>query len=660
MPITKLTELLKTDQNGTTFFHIKCALKELGVDTRAYSLTQIEELQNFSLPILIQVKQNHFFHFMVIYKIDKSSYIVMDPAYGKRKIKKEELESIWTGKIMIFHCQDRLPVIKKQDYFKKEIFQVIKKNQKSIWIIFILSILFTIFTYFCSFYLEWLIEKMEYLSISYFFYFLMIFIGIAFSKNIINYIRSKILIHLTQKIEFFITTQTFHKILSFPYTYYKKKSTGEWISRINDLMHVKNFIAKFILTVSLDVLLIIIGAILLCSINVYLFLICLVTIFLYYVILMVFKEKLKRMTEKNLENGALISNQMIEAISSIESIKNGNVSKQIENQFHQSYQNSLKDTFRYHSISNLETLCYEFLYQVSGMVILTVGILFVKNHTLTLPSLITYHMIFTYFLEIFFGLFDLEKEYHLARKSYTRANALYDIESEDLKLETNHFFIDNVSIQNLSFAHQKEDFILKNIDLEIKEKRKVMLVGRSGSGKSTLLKILYKYYPIFSGNVWINGINFNQIPILDIRKQISYLSQNEFIYTDTIYQNIILYRDISKEEFEKVCHITCVDEIIKDNPFGYDFLLEDNGSNISGGQRARVLLARALLKKSSMIMIDEGFSELDISLERKILKNIFTYYQEKIILVVSHRYNNMDLFDQVIHLDEKIALEKSR
>ena len=84
----------------------------------------------------------------------------------------------------------------------------------------------------------------------------------------------------------------------------------------------------------------------------------------------------------------------------------------------------------------------------------------------------------------------------------------------------------------------------------------------------------------------------------------------------------------------------------------YNFMLEENGVNISGGQRQRIILARSLLKKSSIILIDEGLNEIDINLERKILKNIFEYYKDKIIIIVSHRLDNMDLYDEVIKLDK--------
>jgi len=115
---------------------------------------------------------------------------------------------------------------------------------------------------------------------------------------------------------------------------------------------------------------------------------------------------------------------------------------------------------------------------------------------------------------------------------------------------------------------------------------------------------------------------------------------------------IILNRNITDEEFINVCKLTYVDDIVKDNMMSYNYRLEENGVNLSGGQRQRIILARALLKKSNIILIDEGLNEIDIKLERKILKNIFNIYHNKMIIIVSHRHDNMDLYDKVINLEE--------
>ena len=138
----------------------------------------------------------------------------------------------------------------------------------------------------------------------------------------------------------------------------------------------------------------------------------------------------------------------------------------------------------------------------------------------------------------------------------------------------------------------------------------------------------------------------------DIRSKITYISQNEVLFTSSIKDNIVMNRDITEEELLKVCKLTYANEIVKNNILGYDYVLEENGVNLSGGQRQRIILARALLKDSNIVMIDEGLNEIDIKLERKILKNIFNEYKDKTFIIISHRRDNMDLYNRLIEFSD--------
>ena len=152
--------------------------------------------------------------------------------------------------------------------------------------------------------------------------------------------------------------------------------------------------------------------------------------------------------------------------------------------------------------------------------------------------------------------------------------------------------------------------------------------------------------------VYLDNIDINDIAITNLKDNIITISQEEIIFTDTIKNNIILNRNINDNEFMKICKLTYVEDITKEMFLGMDTKLEENGQNISGGQRQRIILARALLKPANIILIDEGLNAIDINLERKILKNIFTEYKDKTFIIVSHRTENMDLYDKIIKIEK--------
>ena len=211
----------------------------------------------------------------------------------------------------------------------------------------------------------------------------------------------------------------------------------------------------------------------------------------------------------------------------------------------------------------------------------------------------------------------------------------------------------NIKIHNLSFELNNKN-IINNINLTIKKGEKIVIVGPSGSGKSTLFKILMKYYKINRNQIYINDIDYNDYKTSD---GISMISQQETLFTDTLYNNILLDND-DLDKFLDITKICEVDEIIKDNSTGYNMLIEENGFNISGGQKQRIILARALMQNFNILLIDEGLNQVDVNLERRILKNIFKKYKDKTILVISHRLENLDLFDRTIKLNNGRIVNK--
>ena len=160
-----------------------------------------------------------------------------------------------------------------------------------------------------------------------------------------------------------------------------------------------------------------------------------------------------------------------------------------------------------------------------------------------------------------------------------------------------------------------------------------------------MLKLLTKELELKEGNIYINDIELNNIKINSIRNNICYVSQNEFVFNDSIKNNITMYKNIKPKEIEKVLKVTMLDKVLKKRNINLDFILEENGHNLSAGERQKVLLARTLLRNTNFVIFDETMNEIDIDSERKILERIMTEYKKSIVLV-SHRNSNIDLFNK--------------
>ncbi len=647
-----LLELTNTTKDGTNFYNLLEAANEIGLSAKGYKVDDISKLYEIEYPFISQVVINNYTHFIVVYKMHNQKITIMDPAKGMRTISLEEFTSIWHGYILILEPYKKLPIYEEDNYLYRLIRKIIMNNKKLIINIIILTLIVIIFTCLYSYHFKILIDhiistnKLNLITVT------TIFIIILAIKLVVEYLRNNLLLYLNQKIDLSVMTTTTSKIISLPYSYYKNKTTGEMITRINDLLYIKNIVSKVVSTIILDMLLSLIVLIILYIINKTMTSLLFIVIIFYFLIFLIYKKHIKNMTNNIQENSAKVNSLLVESISGYETIKGLNLESRFKNKINLKYLDAINSnldlTRTTYNIELLKDL-------VEGIIILFViylGIGNVMDKSMSIGSLITYNTLLYYFINPIRNSFDFYHELYYVKNSIKRINNLLCFKYEKLDQKSNLNTNGNIVINNLSFTYNSKNNILKDISITINKGNKVILLGNSGSGKSTILKILYRFYEVNRDMVYLNNYDINDFTLSDIRTSIAYISQNEFLYTDTIKNNIIMGRNISDEAFLKVCKLTYIDEIIKDNMMSYNLRLEENGVNLSGGQRQRIILARALLKESNIILIDEGLNEIDITLERKILTNIFNYYQDKTIIIVSHRYDNIDLYNQVIKIEE--------
>lgn len=648
--LNKLVELTKTTTKGTNFYELKQASLEVGLYAKSYFVSDLTQLFRLRPPFICQLINNNYYHFVVVYKID-SKVLIMDPASGVRNLSIKDFQKIWTGYIMVFEPIKKLPYYEEKKILNKIILETIIKNNKIILNILFLSIIFTILTCLYSFYFKVIIDNVIQTNINNLNSITIVFIIIIIIKTITDFFRNQMIIHLNQKLNLTIFMNTIKKILLLPYSYYKNRTTGDILSRISDLSSVRNMVSRIILSVFLDLITSLVGAIILYNISPKLFTITLIIIALYIIILLIFNPFIKKITKNNQENNALINSYLVETITNYETIKNLALEKNTCIKIEQKYLQGLHNILLYDISSNIELLFKNLVNYLGVIIVIYLGTKEVMNNNLSIGSLITFNSLLIYFLNPLRNIIDLSKDYHYSLNALKRANDLLELDEEPLGNLKKLPNPTKIHFQDANFSFNNQKIILKNLNLTIDPYEKVLIIGPSGSGKSTILKLIYKFFSLNRGELFLDDIDINDYPLSNIRQTITYISQQEFLYNDTIRNNIILNRDVTEDYFLKITSLLYIDEIVKNSFLGYDTPIEEGAGNISGGQRQRIILARSLLKNSHIIMIDEGLSEMDIDLERKILKNIFNVYKKCTFLIVSHRLDNMDLYDKVIKLE---------
>lgn len=636
--INDLNEMLETTKEGVSAFKIIEVSNKIGFKATGIRLNLLELTKSVTLPVIAHVVINNYNHYIVVYKIDsfKKSVIIADPQSKIKTISFKEFESIWTNVIINLY-----PVkpIEHRNYEKHLNYKnIILRNKKTIFQLCYISFIYMILSIVASFYMKYVFDN--YLSnFHLIFTVFILFIIINLYKIFTNLIRTKILIDLNKNIDIDLSLDIFSKILSLPYGYYRNKTTGEIITRYTELSKIRETISKVLLTLFLDLPLCITSFIIMYFLNSKLTMISLIAVLLYTVIVIVYNRILNDTILEAQIKKAEMNTVLIESINGFETIKGLNLYDYIKLKFENKYIKYLKNVIKIDSILNIKENLKEIVNQLIEMIIIFTGVIYVRSETITIGTLMTYNSILVFFLAPIRNLLSLDNSIIESKRIVKRVNEMIKKEENVKKI---NIVYGDILIKSLSFK-QNEKIILNKINLHISKGEKVIITGKSGSGKSTLLKILMNYYNDYQGKIKINGINIKSINLKNV-----YISQNETLFTDTIYNNIVLgNNDSNFSEVVKMCY---VDEIINSN-LGYNQIIEENGFNISGGQKQRIILARSIINEFDLLLIDEGLNQIDVELERKILKNLFNKFHDKTIIIVSHRLENMDLYDKLIKLE---------
>lgn len=653
--LERLIELTKTTKEGTTFYNLKEASEEIGLATKSYRVDDIEKIKEINIPFICQITKNNYTHFIVVYKIKDNKLLIMDPSIGKQSIDIFDFNNIWTGNIMLFEKVSTLPLEEDPNITNRLIKEVLKNNKGNIIFVMILSLISTILSCLVSLYSQIIFDKIIDTELNNLIIITLTFSILYIIKNITNYIRNHILIYISQKLDINILLNTFTKVVLLPYNYYKNRRSSEVLSKINDLSYIKNFISKIIVTTFLDFLLLMVATITIYYKIKEVLIIFIIAQILYILIVLIFNNYIKNITIKRQEATAILNNTIIESVSTFETIKGLNIEDNIIYKFSKDYSSLLNITFDIDKLNNLLTFLKEMIINIC---LITVDYYIFKNimnGISTTGDYLTITILSSYLIYPISNIMDLSYEYHYIKNSIKRANTFFEVEEEKIHDKRKLIVNGNIKITNLKYTFNNKYYVLNDINLFIKNNDRVLILGSSGSGKSTILKLLYKYLEADRKTIYINGYDINDYSLSDIRESITYVSQNELLFNDTIRNNIILGREVSEIDYLNICKILHIDDIVKDSIQGYDYVLEENGINLSGGQRQRIILARSLLKNSNIIMIDEGFNQIDITLEREILQDIFTYYHNKTFIIVSHRKENSDLYNRIIKIKNGVV-----
>ncbi|HDR4604053.1 MULTISPECIES: peptidase domain-containing ABC transporter [Bacillus] len=669
IPISKIREYAGTDRNGTNVYGLIQAAEKLGFSAKGVR-GNVESLKEIPLPAIAHVIiDGKLLHYVVILEITKKGkVIVADPGEGIIKYDIKEFNEIWTGVLVLlipnesFQSRDE-----EKNTFSR--FMFLLKNQQSLLIpIFLSSILITIFGVLGAFYFKIVIDNIVTENLKHTLTYLSIGIIVLYIfKVLLELFRSHLILYLSRRLDIKLMFGYYKHVLSLPMNFFETRKVGEIISRFQDAAKIREALATTTLTVMIDTIMVIAGSILLYTQSSTLFFITALHVPIYILIIWMFQSSYEKINRQEMESNAELTSYIVESLNGISTIKSYNAEKEAEFQTEKRLISLLQKFFKRFLITNSQESIKTIVELVGGVVILWVGAIAILNGEMTIGQLVAYNALLVYFLDPIKNLVDLQPTLQSAFVASKRLTEILDLDlekndQEDKKLSPTSFH-HKIRLDNITFKYGTRQNIFNNLSFEIPIGYSVGFVGESGSGKTTIAKLLMRYYDVNEGNIYYDNYHIKDMNRTGLRNKIAYVAQESFFFSGSIFDNLVfgLNREVTMDKIIEACILADAHEFISSLPLRYDTLLEENASNVSGGQRQRLSIARALLKEADVLILDEATSHLDSTSEKKIIENLKEYRAGKLTTItIAHRLSTIMHCDNIFVMSKGEIVEEGK
>lgn len=664
--LAHLRELAKTSKEGTTALGIVEAAKKIGFETRAIQANmELFEIPDIPYPCIVHVnKQGKLQHYYIVYKAKKDSLIIgdPDPSVGVIKMAKADFAKEWTGVAIFLAPAPTYKPHKDKKNGLSSFLPIIFKQKALLTYIVLASLLVTIINIVGSYYLQGILD--EYIPNQLHSTLNIVSIGLVVTyimQQIMSFSQQYLLVVLSQRLTIDVILSYIRHIFELPMSFFATRRTGEVISRFTDANSIIDALASTILSIFLDVsILIIVGSVLILQ-NAKLFFLTLVALPIYAIIIFAFMKPFERMNHDVMQANSMVSSAIIEDINGIETIKSLTSEETRYRNIDSEFVGYLDKSFTLSKYEAIQTSLKQGAQLILNVAILWYGSHLVMTGKISVGQLITYNTLLSYFTNPMENIINLQTKLQSAKVANNRLNEVYLVSSEfDNKEVFNNkdFLKGDLVFDDVSYKYGFGRDTLSHINLSITEGEKVSLVGVSGSGKTTLAKMMVNFYSPNQGNITLGGYDYKTIDKKILRQHINYLPQQSYVFSGSILENLTLGAsdNITQEDIIKACEIAEIRSDIEAMPMAYHTELSD-GAGLSGGQKQRLAIARALLTKAPVLILDEATSGLDVLTEKRVIHNLLSL-SDKTIIFVAHRLSIAEQSDRVLVLDKGKIVEE--
>lgn len=654
----KLRDASGTTLQGTSLLGLYQSAQKLGFEVKGYE-ADLENLKKMEVPVILHIlKDSNMEHYIVCYGYENERFILGDPGWGIIEYREEELKTVWKSNAMLV-LKPGKDFIRRETDSKNQLSWIRELIQDDVPVLLVASFMGMVLSVLglaVAIYTQKLIDQIlpsgnkELLLKS-----LGIFVAILLARAFLGYIRGIFLIRQSRDMNIRIVSSFFGKLLSLPKNFFDSTTTGDMIGRLNDSQRIQRVVISLSSNVLIDVLVIV-------SSLAYIFMLSVSTGFLSVLAIPVFgllawnyNRRIIGKQREVMQTYAFTESKYIDTIQGINVIKSGNKESLLSKSVQMVYNIFQGKVYELGILGNKINLWAQI-----GSVVLISGVIawtafLVLGEQLLLGQMMAIVTIVGSLVTSVINTAMANIQFQEAKVAFERmyefsaAKPEYELQVQSLKsqVQSSEPFvsesvpqapcINTLELKDLNFRFPGKSLLLKRINMHFEKGQMSTIFGEIGCGKSTLISVLQRFYPFESGEICINGSNWTSLSVSAWRNQIGVVTQHVKLFNGTILENICLQEYPNVQHVIDFCRETGLDSFINEFQQSYATIINENSTNLSGGQQQLIALARALYQKPQVLLLDEATAAMDRRTEQFVFKLLQQKKKEMIIIFVTHR-----------------------
>jgi len=676
--IQTLRERSFITREGVSFLGISDAAESIGFRTMGVKIPFEKLAKEVPLPCIVHWKQRHF---VVVYEIsgkpDKEIIKVADPAHSLIKYTKQEFLKNWlstksdgedTGVCLLL---EPTPDFYKQDDEKLNkrnfgyLFSYLKPHHKFlVQLIFGMilgSLLQLIFPFLTQSIVDVGINNQD---LNFITLVLIAQLVLFLSQMTVEFIRGWILLHISTRINISLISDFLIKLMKLPIGFFDTKMIGDLMQRIGDHTRIESFLTTSSLQILFSLINLLVFAVVLGIYSFKILFVFLLGSLLYGLWVAIFMKKRREIDFKRFAQMSDNQSNLIQLITGMQEIKLNNCEKQKRWDWEKIQAKLFRVNISSLALNQYQQAGGSFFNQTKNILITFIAAQSVVTGSMTLGMMLAVQYIIGQLNAPIEQMITFIRSAQDAKISLERLGEIHLKEDEENPDDPKISQLPeqkSINIKTLSFQYEgpHSEFVIKDLDLEIPDKKITAIVGTSGSGKTTLIKLLLGFYNPVKGDIKIHDTHLKNTSTKTWREKCGAVMQDGFIFSDTIANNISVSDEIpNKEKLLHAVKVANIQEYIEALPLSYNTKIGQEGTGLSQGQKQRILIARAVYKNPEILFFDEATNALDANNEKIIMENLDEFFKGRTVIIVAHRLSTVKNADQIVVLEKGNIVEK--